>query len=102
MVLGLAHGHQSRDAAKWWQGQALGQTPVGSADILLTGHYHHFHAKQVGPRLWIQVPTMDGGSAWFRDRQGLESPTGVVSLVIGKDYDPRRDLCVLAGENRLP
>jgi len=102
VVLGLAHGHQSRDAAKWWQGQALGQTPVGSADILLTGHYHHFHAKQVGPRLWIQVPTMDGGSAWFRDRQGLESPTGVVSLVIGKDYDPRRDLCVLAGENRLP
>lgn len=100
VLVGLAHGHQSRDASKWWQGQAIGQTPIGNADILLTGHYHHFHAQQVGPRLWIQCPTMDGGSAWFRDRKGLESPTGIVALVVGKDYDPRRDLAVLAGEQR--
>jgi len=45
---------------------------------------------------------MDGGSAWFRDKKGLESPTGIVSLVVGEGYDPRRDLAVLAGENRLP
>jgi hypothetical protein len=45
---------------------------------------------------------MDGGSAWFRDKSGLESPTGIVSLVVGAGYDPRRDLAVLAGENRLP
>jgi hypothetical protein len=25
-----------------------------------------------------------------------------VSLVVGPDYDPRRDLAVLSGENRLP
>ena len=101
-ILGFAHGHQSKDMGKWLHGQATGRTPVGSADVLMTGHFHHFRADQVGPRLWIQVPAMDGGSAWFRDKSGLESPTGIVSLVVGDGYDPRRDLAVLAGENRLP
>lgn len=99
-MLGLAHGHQARDIPKWWAGQATGRTPVGDADVLITGHYHHFIAQQVGPRLWIQLPAMDGGSPWFRDRKGLESPTGIVSLVLGDDYDPRRDLAVLGGERR--
>ena len=101
-VLGMAHGHQAKDMGKWIAGQATGRTPVGHADVLMTGHFHHFRADQIGPRLWIQVPAMDGGSAWFRDKSGLESPTGIVSLVVGEGYDPRRDLAVLAGENRLP
>ena len=101
-ILGLAHGHQAKDMGKWLHGQATGRTPVGSADVLITGHFHHFRADQIGPRLWIQVPAMDGGSAWFRDKSGLESPTGIVSLVVGEEYDPRRDLCVLAGEHRVP
>ena len=101
-IVGLAHGHQAKDMGKWIAGQATGRTPVGSADVLMTGHFHHFRADQIGPRLWIQVPAMDGGSAWFRDKSGLESPTGIVSLVVGEGYDPRRDLAVLAGENRLP
>lgn len=101
-ILGLAHGHQAKDMGKWLHGQATGRTPVGSADVLITGHFHHFRADQIGPRLWIQVPAMDGGSAWFRDKSGLESPTGIVSLVVGDGYDPRRDLAVLAGEQRVP
>jgi predicted phosphodiesterase len=101
-TIGMAHGHQAKDMGKWISGQATGRTPVGQADVLLTGHFHHFRADQIGPRLWIQVPAMDGGSAWFRDKSGLESPTGIVSLVVGDGYDPRRDLAVLAGENRLP
>ena len=101
-ILGLAHGHQANDMTKWLPGQATGKTPVGHSDVLITGHYHHFRAQQVGPRLWLQVPAMDGGSGWFRDRKGLESPTGIVALVMGTDYDPRRDLAVLAGEQRVP
>jgi len=100
-TLGLAHGHQAKDMGKWLHGQATGRTAVGSADVLMTGHFHHFRADQIGPRLWIQVPAMDGGSAWFRDKSGLESPTGIVSLVVGSEYDPRRDLAVLSGENRI-
>lgn len=99
-IVGFAHGHQSRDAVKWWHGQATGRTPVGSADVLVTAHYHHYRVQQVGPRLHVQVPAMDGGSPWFRDRTGLDSPTGLVSLVVGEGYDPRRDLTVLAGEAR--
>jgi predicted phosphodiesterase len=99
-VVGLVHGHQNRDLVKWWQGQATGRTPVGDADVLLSAHFHHYIAKQVGPRLWVQLPAMDGGSAWFRESRGLDSPTGIVSLVVGGDYDPRRDLVVLAGERR--
>jgi hypothetical protein len=73
---------------------------VGDADVLLTAHYHHYKVSQVGPRLWVQIPAMDGGSPWWRDRAGLESPTGIVSFVMGEGYDPRRDLSVLAGEQR--
>jgi predicted phosphodiesterase len=94
-LLGFAHGHQSRDLIKWWEGQALGSTPVGSADILITGHYHHLRVQNIGERLWIQIPSLDGGSAWFRDRRGYDSPHGIVTLVVGEDYDPRRDLAVL-------
>ena len=100
VMLGMAHGHQARDLPKWWAAQAQGKTAVGGADILLTAHYHHFVAQQVGPRLWLQIPASDGGSPWFRDRHGLESPTGIVSFVLGEDYDTRRDLAVLAGEQR--
>lgn len=100
-ILGMAHGHQIRGgAAKWLQAQALGNTPVGNADVLLTAHFHHFIAQQIGPRLHIQIPASDGGSAWFRNTNGLDSPTGIVSFVMGDGYDPRRDLCVLEGETR--
>jgi hypothetical protein len=100
-MVGFAHGHQIRDAEKWWAGQALGETPIGSAEVLISAHYHHYAVRSLGGRLWIQTPALDGGSAWFRDRRGLggdTSWTGVVSLVVGDGYDPRRDLVMLSGE----
>lgn len=99
-MVGFVHGHQARDLVKWWEGQATGRTPVGGCDVLVSAHFHHYKVSQVGPRLWVQVPAMDGGSPWFKNTRGLESPTGIVSLVVGDGYDPRRDLVVLAGENR--
>lgn len=96
-MVGFAHGHQMRDAGKWWQGQALGETAIGQAEILISGHYHHYRVQNFNHRLWIQVPAMDGGSAWFADRTGMgrETPHGIVSLVVGEGHDPRRDLVVL-------
>ena len=99
-MVGFTHGHQARDLPKWWEGQATGRTPVGGCDVLISAHYHHYKVAQVGPRLWIQTPALDGGSPWWRNSRGLESPTGIVSLVVGDGYDPRRDLVVLAGEQR--
>lgn len=101
MLVGFAHGHQIRDPEKWLAGQALGQTPVGGAEVLISAHYHHYAVRQLGPRLWIQTPALDGGSFWFADRKGVgggNTPTGIVSLVVGKGYDPRRDLAVISGD----
>lgn len=94
-LYGMAHGHQGRDLIKWWMGQAMGRCAVAQADILNVGHYHHYHAQDVGPRLFIQNPSMDNGSAWFRNKSGLDSAPGIVSLVVGEGIDPRRELVVL-------
>lgn len=99
-MVGFAHGHQARDMEKWWHGQAMGRTPVGQAEILVSAHLHHYKVSQVGPNLWVQIPAMDGGSPWWKDRAGLDSPTGIVSMVVGDGYDPRRDLVVLGGGQR--
>lgn len=95
-LVGLFHGHQSgRDVTKYLSGQAAGQTALGGADLWLSGHFHHFKVMDIGPRLWIQAPTTDPGSPWFRDRAGLESPAGLLTLTVGEGFDPRRDISVI-------
>ena len=96
VLYGMAHGHQAKDMVKWWEGQALGRCSVAQADILNTGHLHHYKVQSVGPRLFVQNPTMDNGSAWFRDKKGLDSAPGIVSMVVGEGFDPRRELTVIA------
>jgi len=96
-LVGFAHGHQIRDVQKWFAGQALGDTAVGQSQVLISAHYHHYAVKQLNHRLWVQIPSLDGGSHWFSDRTGMggSAPGGIVSLVVGEGYDPRRDLVVL-------
>lgn len=95
-MLGLFHGHQSgKNVISYLSGQAAGQTALGNCDVWLSGHYHHYHSMDIGPRFWAQCPTLDPGSAWFRDKTGLESPAGVLTMVIGDGYDPRRDLSII-------
>mgnify|MGYP003348839243 FL=1 len=98
-LYGMAHGHQSRDMVKWWSGQVMGRCSVADAEILNVGHLHHYRSQNVGPRLFIQNPSMDNGSAWFRDKSGLDSAPGIISLVVGTGFDPRRELVVLGGNN---
>jgi predicted phosphodiesterase len=96
-MLGLFHGHQmgSKGAVTYLSGQAVGQTPLGNCDVWLSGHYHHFTSLDVGTRFWAQCPTLDNGSGWFKERKGLDSHPGVLTMVIGGDYDPRRDISIL-------
>lgn len=94
-LFGMAHGHQARDLVKWWGGQVMGRCAIANADILNVGHYHHYKVESVGTRLFVQNPAMDNGSDWFRNKSGLESDPGIVSMVVGKDFDPRRELVVL-------
>lgn len=95
-MLGLLHGHQfSTDVKKYLSGQMLGQTALGGADVWLSGHYHHFKTLDIGHRFWLQAPTVDPGSDWFRDRSGDQSKPGVLTLVVGGDYDPRDFISVI-------
>ena len=96
VMLGLFHGHQfSRDVVKYLDGQAGGQTALGGCDLWISGHYHHFKALDYSERLWLQAPTVDPGSDWFRDRTGQNSKPGVLTLVMGGSVDPREFLGVI-------
>jgi len=97
-MLGLFHGHQTgSNVMKYLQEQSAGQTALGLCDVWISGHYHNFKCMDIGERLWLQAPTTDVGSAWFRDRHGLESPPGILTMVIGEGYNPRKDISVISG-----
>ena len=90
-TIGLNHGHIGGSGANpelkilnWWKGQLLGRTDSGvaEADILVTGHFHHFRTATVGSRTWFQCPALDGGSKWFRDATGNDAPAGLLSFVV--------------------
>ena len=95
-LVGLFHGHQaSKDVVKYLSGQAAGQTALGMADLWVSGHYHHFKALDIGARLWLQAPTTDNGSPWWRDRAGLESQPGLLTFTVGEGFNPRRDISII-------
>lgn len=87
----ITHGHITKggsDPAKklmnWWKDQAHGMLPAGESTLLLTGHYHHLIVVQDGAKTFIQCPALEGGSDWWRNLAGQESPPGLLSLVVGK------------------
>ena len=97
-----AHGHQNRGGpAKvedWWTKQAMGRTPVASAQILTTGHYHHLRVSEATGRTWFQCPAMDPGSAWWTEQTGQSSPAGLLTYVVGEVCGQRgwSDMAVLS------
>jgi hypothetical protein len=84
------------DATKYIANQSAGQTPLGMADIWVSGHFHNFRTADIGHRLWLQAPTTDPGSDWFRDKAGMRSKPGLLTAVIGGDFDPREFISVLS------
>jgi hypothetical protein len=88
-IVGLAHGHQVRGPNRvvdWWRGQTFGEQPVASARVLLTGHFHHFHAQEVGnQKLWLQAPALDNGSSWYVNGTGEDSRAGLMVFSAGPD-----------------
>lgn len=95
-MLGIFHGHQcGRDVMKYLAEQSAGMTALGGCDVWLSGHYHSYKVMDIGSRFWAQCPTVDPGSAWWRDRHGLESNSGVLTMVIGDGHDPRQDVSII-------
>lgn len=83
--IGLAHGHQSTNPDKiveWWMGQDFGAQPLSAADLLVTGHFHHFRFEEaVIGRWWLQVPPLECESTWYVNRKGRTSSPGIATLV---------------------
>ncbi|MDR0594538.1 MAG: hypothetical protein LBG60_15075 [Bifidobacteriaceae bacterium] len=94
-VVGVVHGHRSRPGRliDWWAKQQHGGQPVGAADVLVTGHYHHLVVQPTGrnphtsrTRWWLQCPTLDNGSDWFRNRLGEDSDPGLLVFDVTEDH----------------
>lgn len=86
-IVGVTHGHLFRvgKGHDWWAKQAHGEQPVGDARILITGHYHHFSCLETGSKTWIQCPSLEGGSDWWRNVSGENSRKGVLTMRVGKN-----------------
>lgn len=102
--VGMCHGNQFRDgqASAWWGKQTHGGQPVGTADILLTGHYHHLSILPTGRNPYtgrskwhIAAPTLDNGSDWFRNVAGDDSDPGMLLFDITDDGFDLQSLTVL-------
>jgi hypothetical protein len=85
-IIGLTHGHLASSPngeINWWKGQAHAEQPIGRAQLLLTGHFHHVRVEDTGVRkTWIQLPALDGGSAWFLRKKGEDCTAGMATLDI--------------------
>jgi predicted phosphodiesterase len=82
-IIGHAHGHQMRNKQhmRWWSDQSFGDQAIGEADILLTGHFHHFVIEQTGKRTFIMVPALEQESTWWRHSTGITGNPGVLNFV---------------------
>lgn len=88
-IIGLTHGHLAgtgntveNKLRTWMANQALGKQKMADADILVTGHYHHFRMADWGGVVWMQAPALDGGSDWWVQMSGQHSQAGVLTFVV--------------------
>jgi hypothetical protein len=87
-VPGFVHGHQVRtpdQIPNWWKGQCHGNQPLAGATMLFHGHWHHTYVRESGRiadrSKWIVGnPTLDNGSAFYRQTAGDDSDPGLLVL----------------------
>lgn len=90
--VGFAHGHKARKGStpqqkqrNWWADMAFSETQLVDAQVLVTAHYHHYSYVDLGPKILLQCPSMDGHSKWFVDGGGGRSKSGTLTFVCGPD-----------------
>ncbi|ATI18665.1 MRE11 double-strand break endo/exonuclease [Streptomyces phage Amethyst] len=94
-VVAHAHGHQFRPGKhfEWWKGQAFGRSSaMHQADVLLAGHLHHEFIEADGPRTFVQVPSMESESTWFRHAKGAEGAPGLIVAVTREGRVPVKEV----------
>jgi hypothetical protein len=61
--------------------QALGRRCAGEADVLFSGHFHAYRSQDLGGgRTWFMVLARDNGSPFYRNKKGVDSMAGMVSV----------------------
>lgn len=78
------HGHQHNPGKHfdWWRKQAFNKASAfHHADLGLAGHLHHEFVDTDGPRTFVQVPSMESESTWFRHRAGTPGNPGLMVLL---------------------
>lgn len=86
-VVAHAHGHQWRPGKHfdWWKGQAFDPaSAMHDAHLLVAGHLHHEHVDTDGYRTFIQPPSMESESTWWKLAKGTPGAPGLI-VAITKD-----------------
>jgi hypothetical protein len=93
-TIGVIHGHQvSRPdlIKRYWQQASFGNQWSQACDVMLTAHFHHLRVEELGQRFdgkgskfWVQCPTSDAGSDWYRRAVGEDSTTGILTIELEK------------------
>lgn len=80
--VGHVHGHQWRPGKHevWWEGQSFGGSHLADVDLLLAGHLHHAHIEELGRRTFVQVPSLESESTWFKNLTGTPGNPGMLLL----------------------
>jgi predicted phosphodiesterase len=82
--IGLLHGHQTRGKMQTWlANKALDREPIGTCDIVVSGHFHTLRLEHMGPTTWMQTGALDGGSVWWTHKGGLSSPPAALTFIAG-------------------
>jgi hypothetical protein len=95
-TIGVVHGHQAARPAgvkKFWSDSAFGSQWLNAGvDTLISAHFHHLAIEELGQRqdgkgskFWVQCPTSDNGSDWYRRKAGMDSTTGILTIELDKD-----------------
>ena len=92
-TIGVVHGHQIKRPeamAAWWSKQQFGSQWAESVSLMLSGHFHHLRVEElgqfrvdgeiIGSKYWVQMPTSDAGSDWYRRISGSDSATGIGAI----------------------
>jgi len=84
-VYGKSGGNGIRNKVfGWFKTMAANRHPVGMSDVIVTHHFHHDAMEDWGATLWIQNPTMDGGSHYYKEASGHDTKPGMNSWVVTK------------------
>jgi hypothetical protein len=93
-TIGAVHGHQvgrPEQIPTWFANSTFGNQWVAPCNLLISAHFHHLIVKELaqhtegGSKFWVQCPTSDNGSDWFRLTSGSDSATGILAMELDKD-----------------